>query len=103
MAPSSWLPPSHGYRFASRPATSQAFGVSTEWSPSTWRDRPTGQQPEWPDEAALDRVLKQLASLPPLVFAGEARNLTNDLGRVANGEAFLLHAGDRAPALHFVS
>jgi 3-deoxy-7-phosphoheptulonate synthase len=69
---------------------------SSQWSPSSWRDRPAGQQPDWPDEAALDRVLKQLSALPPLVFAGEARNLTHDLGRVAQGEAFLLQAGDCA-------
>ena len=67
-----------------------------DWSPSSWRDRPAQQQPDWPDEAALDRVLKQLGTLPPLVFAGEARNLTTELERVAAGEAFLLQAGDCA-------
>ena len=70
--------------------------MPSTWSPSSWRDRTAGQQPQWPDEAALDRVLKQLGSLPPLVFAGEARSLTQDLGRVANREAFLLQAGDCA-------
>jgi 3-deoxy-7-phosphoheptulonate synthase len=70
--------------------------VSSTWSPSSWRDRPAGQQPDWPDEAELDRVLKQLGALPPLVFACEARSLTQDLGRVANREAFLLQAGDCA-------
>ena len=34
--------------------------------------------------------------MPPLVFAGEARALTSQLGHVANGEAFLLQAGDCA-------
>ena len=34
--------------------------------------------------------------MPPLVFAGEARNLTQRLAQVANGEAFLLQAGDCA-------
>ncbi len=34
--------------------------------------------------------------LPPLVFAGEARSLKEQLGKVANGEAFLLQAGDCA-------
>jgi len=34
--------------------------------------------------------------MPPLVFAGEARSLTNSLASVANGEAFLLQAGDCA-------
>ena len=41
-------------------------------------------------------MLKNLGSVPPLVFAGEARALTADLGRVANGGAFLLQAGDCA-------
>ncbi|QXC62687.1 3-deoxy-7-phosphoheptulonate synthase class II [Aquihabitans sp. G128] len=66
------------------------------WSPSSWRDRTASQQPDWPDEAALDAVLKQMGTMPPLVFAGEARALTTQLGAVANGEAFLLQAGDCA-------
>ena len=66
------------------------------WTPSTWRDKPAVQQPDWPDHAALDRAVKQLAGLPPLVFAGEARNLQADLASVRNGEAFLLQAGDCA-------
>ena len=66
------------------------------WRPNSWRDRPAAQQPEWPDEAALDRSLKQLAGLPPLVFAGEARQLTENLADVAAGRAFLLQAGDCA-------
>ena len=68
--------------------------TSSTWSPTSWRDRTAAQQPNWPDEAALDAVLKQMATLPPLVFAGEARELTTKLGHVANGEAFLLQAGD---------
>jgi 3-deoxy-7-phosphoheptulonate synthase len=67
-----------------------------EWSPSSWRDRPAAQQPDWPDQAALDRALKQLSTLPPLVFAGEARRLTRALGEVSAGRAFLLQAGDCA-------
>ena len=35
---------------------------------------PGQQQPDWPDEVDLERALKQLGSLPPLVFAGEARD-----------------------------
>ncbi len=66
------------------------------WSPTSWRDRPAAQQPDWPDEAALDAVLKAMQTLPPLVFAGEARALTQQLGAVATGEAFLLQAGDCA-------
>ncbi|HEX2577835.1 MAG TPA: 3-deoxy-7-phosphoheptulonate synthase class II [Aquihabitans sp.] len=70
--------------------------ASSPWSPRSWRERPAAQQPDWPDEAALDAVLKQMATMPPLVFAGEARALTEQLGQVAAGEAFLLQAGDCA-------
>jgi 3-deoxy-7-phosphoheptulonate synthase len=66
------------------------------WSPSSWRERHAGQQPDWPDEGALERALKRLSTLPPLVFAGEARSLTAALGDVAEGRAFLLQAGDCA-------
>jgi 3-deoxy-7-phosphoheptulonate synthase len=69
---------------------------SSTWSPSSWREHEAAQQPDWPDEAALDAVLKQMATMPPLVFAGEARDLTAKLGQVARGEAFLLQAGDCA-------
>ncbi len=70
--------------------------MTATWAPATWRDRTAAQQPTWPDDAALDAVLKQLATLPPLVFAGEARDLTKALGQVADGRAFLLQAGDCA-------
>jgi 3-deoxy-7-phosphoheptulonate synthase len=73
---------------------SSASGAA--WTPSSWRDHPAAQQPDWPDDAALDRVLKQLATMPPLVFAGEARSLTAALAKVSKGEAFLLQAGDCA-------
>src|SRR5881392_1669658 len=70
--------------------------MSATWTPSSWRARPAGQQPEWPDQGRLDDVLKRLGTLPPLVFAGEARRLTAALGEVAQGRAFLLQAGDCA-------
>ena len=72
----------------------------TTWSPSAWHDRPAEQQPDWPDAAALEQALKQLSALPPLVFAGEARALTSSLGAVAQGNAFLLQAGDCAESFH---
>ncbi|MGA2521190.1 MAG: 3-deoxy-7-phosphoheptulonate synthase class II [Acidimicrobiales bacterium] len=66
------------------------------WSPQRWRRSVAAQQPVWPDEDELERVLKNLGSLPPLVFAGEARRLTSALAQVAEGRAFLLQAGDCA-------
>jgi len=70
------------------------------WNPTTWQDKQAVQQPDWPDAGALDRALKQLANLPPLVFAGEARNLTADLAEVQAGNAFLLQAGDCAESFY---
>ena len=66
------------------------------WSPASWQHRPALQQPNWPDPQALEHSLKQISSLPPLVFAGEARTLQSELAKVASGNAFLLQAGDCA-------
>jgi len=66
------------------------------WAPDSWRRHSAAQQPDWPDERALKAVHTQLSSLPPLVFAGEARHLTRSLGAAADGRAFLLQAGDCA-------
>ncbi len=68
----------------------------TEWHPGSWRALTAKHQPAWEDGAELDRVEKELSTLPPLVFAGEARDLKAHLARVAGGEAFLLQAGDCA-------
>src|SRR6201992_2871868 len=70
--------------------------MSERWTPDSWRAKPVLQIPQYPDAKALADVEAQLASLPPRVFAGEARNLTKALGRVAAGEAFLLQGGDCA-------
>jgi 3-deoxy-7-phosphoheptulonate synthase len=77
--------------------------MASPWAPGSWRELPAGQQPDWPDEAALERALKQLAALPPLVFAGEARSLTDNLADVARGRAFLLQAGDCAESFESFS
>ena len=66
------------------------------WTKTSWQSHEAAQQPQWPDSAALDQALKQIESYPPLVFAGEARTLMASLGQVANGNAFLLQAGDCA-------
>jgi len=66
------------------------------WSPSSWRDFPIKQQPTYQDLELLKSVEAKLASYPPLIFAGEARNLKEDLAKVGRGEAFLLQGGDCA-------
>src|SRR6188768_4498890 len=70
--------------------------MAERWTPDSWRKKPIQQVPDYPDEQALADVEKQLATFPPLVFAGEARALKRALARVANGEAFLLQGGDCA-------
>lgn len=66
------------------------------WSPSSWREKPILQQPTYPNQEELNKVLAELKNYPPLVFAGEARSLKSQLANVANGEAFLLQGGDCA-------
>ena len=76
--------------------TAETKSTNKDWSPTSWRNFTALQQPTWPDLGALDTVTKEIAGLPPLIFAGEARNLMNRLGQVADGKAFLLQAGDCA-------
>jgi len=66
------------------------------WNPNSWRDLPIVQQPEYPDQAQLKQVEKQLNSAPPLVFAEETRSLFKNLADVCEGKAFLLQGGDCA-------
>src|SRR5882757_7158297 len=70
--------------------------MAAKWAPDSWTRAEARQLPTYPDAAALDAATDQLESYPPLVFAGEARNLTADLARVAEGKAFLLQGGDCA-------
>ena len=70
--------------------------MAERWTPDSWRTKPIVQVPDYPGSEALAAVEKQLASFPPLVFAGEARKLKKALARVAAGEAFLLQGGDCA-------
>ena len=68
----------------------------TEWSPDSWRDKPIRQAPAYGDADAVGATEARLASFPPLVFAGEARQLKRALAEVAGGRGFLLQGGDCA-------
>ncbi len=70
--------------------------MATAWSPESWRSKPIVQVPEYPDSGTVADVEAKLATFPPLVFAGEARELKKQLGDVALGNGFLLQGGDCA-------
>jgi 3-deoxy-7-phosphoheptulonate synthase len=66
------------------------------WTPASWRSKPVAQVPAYQDAEALQGAEAKLKGYPPLVFAGEARNLKKALAEVAEGKAFLLQGGDCA-------
>ena len=70
--------------------------MASKWTPASWTAHEALQLPTYPDAGALTRATATLGNFPPLVFAGEARDLTTDLARVVRGEAFLLQGGDCA-------
>jgi 3-deoxy-7-phosphoheptulonate synthase len=70
--------------------------MTKHWTPASWRAAEARQLPTYPDAAALHAVETELRSYPPLVFAGEARDLTGKLADAAAGNAFLLQGGDCA-------
>ena len=70
--------------------------MTAKWAPDSWRGKPILQVPEYPDPEALEQVEKTLSEYPPLVFAGEARRLKQQLAEVSEGRAFLLQGGDCA-------
>ncbi|MCP4251754.1 MAG: 3-deoxy-7-phosphoheptulonate synthase, partial [bacterium] len=70
--------------------------MARNWTPGSWRDKPAEQMPDYPDAEALARVEQYIGNYPPLVFAGEARQLRRQLAEVCEGRAFLLQGGDCA-------
>ena len=71
----------------------------TEWTPDSWRAHPALQQPEYPDAAALKRVLCELRQLPPLVTSWEIVRLRQQLADAVAGKCFVLQGGDCAERL----
>jgi 3-deoxy-7-phosphoheptulonate synthase len=66
------------------------------WQPDSWRSRIAGQQPLYPDAAAVERVIAQIRHLPPLVTWGEVDKLRRQIADAQRGERFLLQGGDCA-------
>ena len=70
-----------------------AAPASATWTPGSWRAAPIRQAPSYPDAAALEAVEARLRRYPPLVFAGEARRLKQQLALASEGRAFVLQGG----------
>jgi len=68
----------------------------SKWSVNSWRGYKAKHIPEYPDKSELEKTESQLKTYPPLVFAGEARDLKRHLAKVSEGKAFLLQGGDCA-------
>src|SRR5579864_5169623 len=69
---------------------------STSWHPASWQTRKATQQPTYEDPIALERVVAELARLPPIVVSWEIENLRERLAAAQRGEGFLLQGGDCA-------
>ncbi|SPE54248.1 Phospho-2-dehydro-3-deoxyheptonate aldolase [Verrucomicrobia bacterium] len=76
------------------PLEAQKIVKGLDWSPSSWQSKPIAQQPVYPDSEALERALRQLARLPPLVTSWEIQNLKHQLAEATRGQRFLLQGGD---------
>ncbi len=74
-----------------------------EWTKTSWQNHTALQQPKWPDMAEHDAVVERLSSLPPLVFAGEIRDLKALLAKAVTGDAFLVQGGDCSEAFSQVT
>ena len=70
--------------------------MKQDWTPDSWRKKKALHQPIYTDKKKLDKVVKKMKKLPPLVFAGEVRSLKNELAKCVDGKGFLLQAGDCA-------
>ena len=70
--------------------------MAQAWKKSDWRTKPRVQMPDYLDGDSLNAVEAQLSKYPPLVFAGEARRLKDQLSMASMGKAFLLQGGDCA-------
>src|ERR1017187_5962325 len=67
-----------------------------EWSPTSWKSKPAEQQPLYPRQDEVARVVDEISKLPPLVTSWEINALRTQLAEAARGERFLLQGGDCA-------
>ena len=66
------------------------------WTPKTWQKHIALQQPKWENKISVKKVIDEITTYPPLVFAGEVRTLKQQLAEAAQGKGFLIQGGDCA-------
>lgn len=66
----------------------------SDWSPSSWKNKPIRQWMEYPDPAALDAEVELVSQFPPLVTSGEIEDLKAKLRGAEEGKFFVLQGGD---------
>jgi 3-deoxy-7-phosphoheptulonate synthase len=71
-------------------------GTTIDWHPASWQGLTAAQQPSYPDAAALERTVAELAKLPPIVTSWEIDALKGHIAKAQRGEAFVLQGGDCA-------
>ena len=67
-----------------------------DWSPTSWRNRPAAQQPDYPCAREVESVVAEMSRLPPLVTSWEIEALKTQIAEAAAGRRFLLQGGDCA-------
>jgi 3-deoxy-7-phosphoheptulonate synthase len=76
--------------------SNQSRKPAADWQPDSWANFPASQQANYPDTAARDRVVAELAELPPLVTSWEVESLREQIAAAQRGKAFILQGGDCA-------
>ena len=78
--------------------------MGNSWTPESWETHTAAQQPDWENNKNYTKVLSEISDYPPLVFAGEAQSLKQQLADAAQGNGFLIQGGDCAETfLDFVA
>jgi 3-deoxy-7-phosphoheptulonate synthase len=83
---------------ASSPPERASLVNNADWTPDSWTNFNVAQPPKYEDAEELERAIKKIQRMSPLVFAGEVRSLHEQLARATSGQGFLLMGGDCAEA-----
>ena len=62
--------------------------MTQKWTPISWENKVALHQPNYKDKTKLSNVIKKLKKFPPLVFAGEVRDLKENFQNVSTEKVF---------------